>query len=807
MRKVLACIFAVFVFAPVRDAGAAAISRAVPSASDTSAAASAREGGTSRGAYASSGTTASRGTVAARAPATSAADHATVRTRDVSRGSGEDAAATPSRGMSARSAAAADMTARDKLDAAVHTVGRNARVTAAGVNNDPAVRRSGVSLRPSTAEVGGRAKIAGTNMQTGSNVGDSVRALQSRAATTTQRETITEAKERLEQTAELNKSCQEQYNDCMDQFCAVIDSNQKRCSCSANLSRYTKVETAVKDANTQLNDVAQRIRYVGLSADEIRAIMSATEAEEALSGARDTTETRNMLEDIEALIKNPSSTNSAGSDGFSTLDINLDFSDSTDLFNLDFLNNNSGNLSNLRGTDLYNAAKKRCNSILTQCKDAGATSAQITANYDLAIDKDCIAYEQGLNKMNETLVSNVRSANLMLQKARLAVLQNKNEYDAKGCIAALDNCMTDEMVCGEGYEKCLDPTKRYIDENGKVVLGEDITDIRDFMENYDNSKIDVPFLTSAAKKTVGVEACKKDVDGNGRTDDSGNPIPNGDGACAVKYLLQKIGTGVRTTDGGLCRAVLDKCQRYTYDSNSNYKPYNDIVLNYIQRAMVNIKAGQEKVISEYASSCMLDVAACYNQQVTQISAWTQAAGASGIKNVMSGACRNVALTCGYALYDGKKCKMEINGQETTNEEACYIEEVSKIFYQGMLCPENSTYVSVSRSELIDIVNVKDTCDGGQGRASLPSIGGGSISVCKPAENWTAGTLAELRPGFNSWIIFDNTQVITPQVVMDTYVNELCACKSGYEVWNSSCVIKCASGTTRNKTTGVCEKKN
>lgn len=43
--------------------------------------------------------------------------------------------------------------------------------------------------------------------------------------------------------------------------------------------------------------------------------------------------------------------------------------------------------------------------------------------------------------------------------------------------------------------------------------------------------------------------------------------------------------------------------------------------------------------------------------------------------------------------------------------------------------------------------------------------------------------------------------------MDTYVNELCACKSGYEVWNSSCVIKCASGTTRNKTTGVCEKKN
>ena len=34
------------------------------------------------------------------------------------------------------------------------------------------------------------------------------------------------------------------------------------------------VEQAVKDANAQLNEVAQNIRYVGLSADEISAIMS-----------------------------------------------------------------------------------------------------------------------------------------------------------------------------------------------------------------------------------------------------------------------------------------------------------------------------------------------------------------------------------------------------------------------------------------------------------------------------------------------------------------------------------------------------
>lgn len=738
MKKIVTWIFAFAFTAPAAMADTPAISRAIPSsvASVDNSATRDNPAGTVARTTVRRDTVqnSSAGTTTASSEKGATAARATRTTDTATR------AVTPSRGASARIAAGDTApSARDNLNAAVNTVGRNARVTAASVNSDPAVRRAGVTLRPSTAEVGGRAKIAGTNIQTGSNIGESVRALQSRAAssttTATQRETIAEAKERLEQTADLNKSCQEQYNDCMDQFCAVIDSNQKRCSCSANLSRYTKVEAAVKDANTQLNEVAQRIRYVGLSADEIRAIMSATEAEEALSGARDTTETRNMLADIEDLIKNPSSSTSvAGNDSFSTLDLNLDFSDTSDLFNLDFLNNNSSSMSNLRGTDLYNAAKKRCNSILSQCKEAGATQQQLTANYDLAIDKDCIAYEQGLTKMNETLVSNVRSANLMLQKARLAVLQNKNQYDAKGCIAALDTCMTDEMVCGENYEKCLDPTKRYIDENGKVVIGQDITYIRDFMESYDNSVINTEFLRNAAAtgKVVGIEACKQNISGKSGE----NGAPNGDGWCAVKYLLQKIGTGVRSTEG-LCRPVLDKCQRYTYDSNNNYQPYNDIVLNYIQRAMVNIKSGQEKTIADYASNCMVDVATCYNQQVTQVNAWTSSASVSSIRNVMRGACRNVVLTCGYAIFDdctGDSCPSK-------NDEGQYapdsvIDKVSDMFYNSMLCPDNSTYSTTSKSSATDDAKKR-------------------------------------------------------------YVNDLCVCNDKYEPWSSQCVLLCPDNSQRN----------
>ena len=547
-------------------------------------------------------------------------------------------------------------------------------------------RRSGVSVRPTTAAVGGRA-IMESGQQTGSNIANDIRKIQPRFTIGIKQEevkldpaAIADAKERLEQTAALNKSCQEQYNDCMDQFCAVIDTNQKRCSCSANLAKYSKVEKAVKDANAELNEVAQNIRYVGLSADEISAIMSETEAEEAMSGLTDTSENRSLLKDIEKMIKDPQATtsySSIGTDSYGLIDINLDFSSdsSSDLFNLDFLSGGNGSFSNLRGSELYNAAKKRCNSVITQCKEVGATPQQITGNYDLAIDKDCVAYEAGLSKMNDTLVSNVRSANLMLQKARLAVLQNHNEYDARGCVSALETCMTDEMVCGENYTKCLDPTKMYIDENGNVVLGKDINTIQDFMVNYNNASIDETFLRAAYSTTINADCANSEQN---------------NGICVVKYLLNKIGTKQKSTAEGLCRPVLDKCRAYTYDDNDNYIQFNDIVIHYIQRAMVNIKAAQYKIISDYASSCLTDIATCYNDQVSQLTTWSATASVNSIYNIMNGACRNVALTCGYAVFaddSNNSCSTPTN---------C-IQNISEIFYQSLLCPDNSVYTNQSHA--------------------------------------------------------------------------------------------------------------
>jgi hypothetical protein len=674
-------------------------------------------------------------------PAVRSADNAAVSRRTTTNNvpHAADGGTVASRGGISRAVAVDSPTARENLEATVRTVGRNSRTQAASLNSSAAVRRAGLTLRPTTAEVGGRATIGGTDIQTGSNF-DKARTVHSRAAAAPAKETITEATERLQQTADLNKSCQTQYNDCMDQFCAVIDANQKRCSCSSNLSKYTKVESAVKDANSQLNEVAQRIRYIGLSADEIRAIMSATEAELVLDSTKDNTESRSMLEEIEKLIKDPTSASSYSGDSYSGLNMDLDFSstDSGDLFSLDFLSNNSSSFSNLRGTELYNAAKKRCNTVLNQCKSAGATAQQITGNYDLAIDKDCITYEQGLGKMNETLKTNVRSAQKMLQSARLAVLQDKNQYDAKGCISALNTCMTDDMVCGADYTKCLDPTKRYIDENGNVVLGQRIADIKDFMAEYNNASIDRAFLIASKNhQPVNPDTCK--AGGNG-------------GQCIVRYLLEKIGTGKTVTDGGLCRAVLDKCRRYTYgSSNDVYDAYNDVVVNYVQRAMVNIQAAQMKIISDYASSCMLDIASCYNQQVSQVNAWSSAASTDSVYNVMRGACRNVALTCAYAVFAGNDGANGICGTNACDDDG-HINAVSEMFYQSLLCPDNSTYTETSKSA--------------------------ALTAANSANDITA--------------------------INKSYVNERCKCDNNYTVYGKTCTRECTPGTVRNSLTGTCD---
>ena len=133
MRKLLTCFIAMLAVAP--NCFAASVSRVVPGVTDDASSNARTDMRDGRA-------------VSAR----TATDEAVNTSRSV----------TPSRVIqtpASRAVRSASDTSRAALDAAVNTVGRNSRVSAASINSDPAVRRAGLVLRPSTAEVGGRATI------------------------------------------------------------------------------------------------------------------------------------------------------------------------------------------------------------------------------------------------------------------------------------------------------------------------------------------------------------------------------------------------------------------------------------------------------------------------------------------------------------------------------------------------------------------------------------------------------------------------------------------------------------------------
>lgn len=623
---------------------------------------------------------------------------------------------TQSRAPIARNANPAD--ARAKLDSAVSTVGRNARVSSASINNNPTVRRMGLSLRPTTAEVGGRATIAGTDIQTRSNMDEAVRSVSARAGALEQ---FAPVRAQMENINELHEMCQTQYAECMDMFCNVVDDTMGRCSCSSNYSNYNRVARAAAAANTELNEVAQRIRYIGLTPEEIEVMNSGTVAEEEMASKTDKSDMSAALKDIAAMIKDPSQISSSYAENATgILDLDLTFSSNlVDLSGINLMGTASedARASNKRGVALYETAKNHCKHILTQCVDAGGDAEQITMAYDINIDKDCMSYAASLEKQNETIKNNVRSAETMLQSARTAVAQNKNQYDAKNCVAALNICMTDDYVCGGNYYNCVDPTNTYIDNSGEIILGRSPQRPLAYMKKFAAATINKDFLTKSYALTSITDAvCLSDTNNNGM--------------CIANKLLNLIGMGDTSQDGGLCRHVLDQCQDITYDENGTYDPYNEVVVSYVRYAMTQINEAQQKLVGDYAATCLADVETCIDRQMGYMNAWGDGADIESLYRVVRGACRNVALTCGYAAFDYSAYSdftmVDPNTGERTagcdtsscgGNQSCindkYITCIANVAMQDVLCPGDSTFTSVAGTAGTGgYVNSHCVCDSG-----------------------------------------------------------------------------------------------
>ena len=459
---------------------------------------------------------------------------------------------------------------------------------------------------------------------------------------------LTDTISAMEDDKQITDFCKAQYSACMDNFCNVLDDAQGRCSCSKNIKNYAKSEEALKQANELLQDVAQQIQYIGLTRDEVETLFTQTAAEQAMQGVTDNSQIKTQLDKIYDMmvdVKPGTATATDTTDTGLALDLNnlLDFTfDSTgfDLLSMFSPSEQSSSISNQRGEQLYKTAASRCKAtVLDACRSQGVDVTLITNSYDLEIDKSCVAYERSLTDGNAEMRQTVRNAQNVLQRARLMVRQQKNTYDLRGCVTALDACMQDEFVCGADYENCLDPSGKYI-VNGEVVIGS--TPGQPVLDGYylqPGYQYDTSHLYSTwnYKWNYGdTNAWLPDGSLVDYIEETVKDDPKTTSEDMSAFLQYKIGYHDDETDRnyGMCMSVLNKCQDLTYNREGEYEPNNNVIREYLQRTMTQIKVRQDAILAAYAESCIPDVKSCLSQN-----------GYATTPNIAINACRQQVVTC------------------------------------------------------------------------------------------------------------------------------------------------------------------
>lgn len=526
-------------------------------------------------------------------------------------------------------------------------------------------------------------------------------------STVVTQEEVSATADNLNALTELTDYCKAQYAACMDNYCNVLDDNQGRCSCSKNLKNYAKTEATLAQATEEFQEVVQKIRYIGLTGQQVESLFAETEAELSMKSNSDSSRLKSSLDAIKKKIVDVSSPNAASTSATNGLSWDLsglldaDFTAGFDLGSfLGVTSTNTSSVSNQRGEQLYKTATNRCKTnVLNSCVAQGIDANVITNSYDLEIDKQCVAYERSLNEANQEMRNNVFNASNILQQARLMLAQNRNSYDLRGCVAAIDACMQDEYVCGSDYEQCLDPTGKYL-ANGEVVKGGTpgvsggqtrIASSTSTSNNHpipDTNKFEANWVSGGMFNLYStwdyVSNDLRDNTNSSRYNGIGNAWSAGPrenlGAYIdyhlgewksnytkykdstkttdmATYLLQKIGY-IDSDDKvhGMCASAMKQCQDYTFDTNKNNKKYipdNEVVRQYLNSTLAKIKVKQDTIIADYAEGCRADVQSCLSTNGYDETAPDTTASKTAVN-----ACAAEITTCmsvgGYQVSDGVK---------------------------------------------------------------------------------------------------------------------------------------------------------
>ena len=92
-------------------------------------------------------------------------------------------------------------------------------------------------------------------------------------------------------------------------------------------------------------------------------------------------------------------------------------------------------------------------------------------------------------------------------------------------------------------------------------------------------------------------------------------------------------------------SVLNQCQDYTYTKEGKYNPNNQVISEYLQRTLVQIKAAQDEMLADHAEDCLNDVASCLQQNNSSSYYYSSTSTYEDISDVAINACKSQIKTC------------------------------------------------------------------------------------------------------------------------------------------------------------------
>lgn len=424
--------------------------------------------------------------------------------------------------------------------------------------------------------------------------------------------------------------CREAYATCMDQFCANANDTYRRCICSGRYNEFRDTESAIDQALGLLAQFENNnLTAVNLSAEEVNAMYSATEGEQAIKN--DTSGAAALLSEISDLLSgnsrsSSSSTSSSGNSGTSLGILSVDFtSDLDDVWsNTDgsslFDNQNSVDLSTLVGQDLYSEASRQCLELVKESCENDAVLTMARSAYSIIITQDCNLYEKNIDKQRESLENTIRTAEKYLREARLEEYRSHNSADVNECLGNVRTAILADVACGPNYEKCLDYSGAYFNST----TGEPIYSPRLFQAN---ELILLPGITD--NNTSG------DIIGS-------NPEFN---------------------------AFLDGKRMFAESALDTCRDISDIVWEEFKRqAIIEIAQAQDEKIEEVKMSCVDTMAQCYDTQTgalqdmdTTTAQYSGAISAYAARSM----CADQVIACASLYGDTDGCEFDGNGRLTT----------------------------------------------------------------------------------------------------------------------------------------------